>query len=271
MAALNNKLIPKPSLRREMVRIVADDILESNSSPNRKLCREVASNIAAQYPDSFQDKVCGQLLSNGYESLTGQLINRCENLRRLHTKKLKNFGEIEDADSSTTAVSCKRKIVDSYGCVNWSPEFPEGETFETLIQKKNIMKQLDPNDYLLIKKQIGETYCLQRVEINGGAKIECLLEGWPQLFTEVGLHYHFQLLTAINLEEKLAKSLETRGSDYWKFFGSVQNKKMTTFIRSVDERRDEINRAISFVEAVAIYFDEEISKFILTSEVSVIY
>lgn len=138
MTALKKNCIPEPSLRRHMIRIVADDILEITSSPDRKFCREVAKSIAATYPDSFMDKVCGQILSNGFESLTSQLINRCENQRRNSCKKYKNYQEkdIESPDVVDSPIPPKKRITDSYGCVSWNPEFPVEESKESLLKKK---------------------------------------------------------------------------------------------------------------------------------------
>lgn len=133
-----------------------------------------------------------------------------------------------------------------------------------------MMKFLDPSDFIFLKKQIKETFSLQRYEINGGTVISLLLKDWPNLFTEVGFNYHFQLLTAINLEEKLASSLDARSSDYWKFLKSQQNKKVVAKIMAIEAKKEhsEFNESIGLLQAMATYFGEDISKFLLTSEVS---
>ena len=270
MDALKKRSIPKPSLRREMVRIVVEDIFESTSTPNRKICREVARKIAETHPESFVDKLNGQVLSNGYESLTNQLTNRCENVRRNSMKRSKSLPE-SDNDSPSKNFPCKIKIVDSYGCVNWNPILEED--IELLAKKKNILKQTDMNDLHSLKLQIKETYSLQRFEINQGSKISDLLEDWPILFSDIGIHLHFQLLTSINLEEKLASSLQARSLDYWNFFKMSQNKKLKTLIRTIEAKKEDIkfNEVIALLQAVATYFDEDISDFILTSEVSEVF
>lgn len=253
-----------------MIRIVAEDILESTSSPDRKLCREVAKNIATTYPDSFKDNVCGQILSNGFESLTSQLKYRCENEKRNVNKKYQEYQEKNTQSSDFVNIKSKKRIIDSYGCVNWSPEFPQDETTESLLKKKDFMKFSDPSDYILLKKQIEETYCLQRYEINRGSGIKQLLKDWPNLFTEVGLKHHFQLLTAINVEEKLASSIDAKISDYWKFFRCQKKKEFVSKIMAIEAKKEnpEFNEYIGLLQAMAAYFGEDISKFILTSEVS---
>lgn len=57
MLALREKKRPKPKERREMVRIVIDNVLaKGRGRPGRRKLREFAKEIVQQYPCSFQDR-----------------------------------------------------------------------------------------------------------------------------------------------------------------------------------------------------------------------
>lgn len=74
---------PKPVERRQMVRILADEMRRYEANPTRSQCFTVVRNIIRQYPKSFADMTPdGSLLGGGYTSLLIQVKNRIENLNR---------------------------------------------------------------------------------------------------------------------------------------------------------------------------------------------
>nr|XP_061795565.1 uncharacterized protein LOC133587116 [Nerophis lumbriciformis] len=74
---------PTPVERRQMIRVLADEIRRFDSNPTRSQCKTVVQNIIRQYPKRFADMNSdGSLLCGGYTSLLIQLKNRIENLNR---------------------------------------------------------------------------------------------------------------------------------------------------------------------------------------------
>lgn len=264
--ALKKKKVPKASLRLEMIRIVSDDILETTSSPNRKFCRQVAEQIFNVYPESFTDQIGGKVLSNGYESLTSQLTNRCENRRRNQQNQVIERIAVDEPPSTAAPAQKRKKITDSYGCVSWNPDFPDEENFESLTKKKEELKELNSADFDKINELMTSTFSLQRQEINGGSGISYLLQEWPKLFLEGSLLQHFQILTAIDLTEKLEDTIEKRNKDYLNFFTFGKNKKLQKFLKEVKIKKD-VNESMALLQAISMYFEEDLSRYILTSEV----
>ncbi|XP_016117196.1 uncharacterized protein [Sinocyclocheilus grahami] len=75
---------PSCSERRQLVRIVASEILEVSKCPTKKHVSEIARTIIIAYPKSFRDEINSQIVGSGYDSLL-KLVCRIDNL------KSKNF------------------------------------------------------------------------------------------------------------------------------------------------------------------------------------
>ena len=74
---------PKPAERRQMVRVLADEMRRYEANPTRTQCLTVVRNIIGQYPKNFADMTPdGSLLGGGYTSLLIQVKNRIENVNR---------------------------------------------------------------------------------------------------------------------------------------------------------------------------------------------
>ena len=69
---------PPSSSRRQMVKIIVDDVLQKTSRPKRKNMDTLAHNVVAKYPKSFQDNVSGVVIGSGHSSLTNQLCNKVD-------------------------------------------------------------------------------------------------------------------------------------------------------------------------------------------------
>ena len=83
---LKRKERPLPSKRRQMVRIIADEILCQCNKPGRKSLSLIASKIVNKYPDSFQDNLGNNKIGHGYDSLLAQLETRITLIGQNHTK-----------------------------------------------------------------------------------------------------------------------------------------------------------------------------------------
>lgn len=69
MTYLHNGLQPIPSARREMVRILVDDICKISQKPGKKALATIAHKIVKKYPKYFLDEIEGTLFGFGYDSL----------------------------------------------------------------------------------------------------------------------------------------------------------------------------------------------------------
>ena len=69
---------PTPKARREMVRVIMDDVVKQDPRPGKKALECITRRIVAKYPSSFKDVLEGSLVGSGHESLCRQLINRAE-------------------------------------------------------------------------------------------------------------------------------------------------------------------------------------------------
>lgn len=81
MQKLENNITLTPSERRELVRVLADQILFYSTNPSKKLVRLVAQDCIAKYA-VLEDTIENLKIGNGYESLAYQIYTRLENVRR---------------------------------------------------------------------------------------------------------------------------------------------------------------------------------------------
>lgn len=88
--ALDAEERPDPRLRREMVRIIVDDLNKPGLKlPRTKELGRIAQAIVNKYPKSFADNIGGMVVGSGYESLLKQLVNKVDNATRPNPNKRK--------------------------------------------------------------------------------------------------------------------------------------------------------------------------------------
>ncbi|KAA0701610.1 hypothetical protein E1301_Tti022476 [Triplophysa tibetana] len=73
MEKLQNGERPSCSEKRQLVRIVASEILEVSKCPAKKHVSEIARQMVIAYPKSFRDEINSQVVGSGYDSLLKQL------------------------------------------------------------------------------------------------------------------------------------------------------------------------------------------------------
>lgn len=218
MLALSEKKRPKPKERRELVRIVIDDLLgKQHGRPGRAKLREIAKQIVQQYPCSFQDRDLSgtNAIGSGYDSLFVQLENRVENVRRpLTTSSAKRPAEDEEA------LRKKSTHADRYGCVMWQPAV-EG-TAELQSKQEELKTAFKTNDLpeSSIRKMMAETYSIQRAAINQGSTVDTILKEWPFLFEAVHFFDHTCTLLGFPVQTKLAEELSRKGKNIKDFLES---------------------------------------------------
>ncbi|GAA6100325.1 uncharacterized protein LOC117824412, partial [Tachysurus ichikawai] len=132
--AISTEKRPKPAERRQMVRVLVDEMRKFDLSPTRAQCLTICQRIVREYPNTFGDKFPnGSLIGGGYTSLLLQVKARVENLNRessfvCHRAK-PNSG-------------CKRGPTDTYGCVRFEPQPPPEETAETIESKRQRLQDI---------------------------------------------------------------------------------------------------------------------------------
>ncbi|KAF4097387.1 hypothetical protein G5714_021395 [Onychostoma macrolepis] len=215
---------PTAKDRREMIRIVVDEMRLTELNPSKSQCLIVAKKIVKQYSQSFADVlVDGTRIGTGYGSLLTQLKTRVEHVnrgcllsRRMTQKKTSNSSGEDIAPGPA----------DQYGCVRWQPECPQEESEESLQEKQKEMKDLYSTEGPAgverghLSQLMKATYYLQRKSINAcpSPSIADLKNDWPYLFTPKELYNHFKSLTNITILEKLEKSMEEKGKMILQFF-----------------------------------------------------
>ncbi|XP_073724406.1 uncharacterized protein [Misgurnus anguillicaudatus] len=214
---------PTAKDRREMVRIIINEMRLTELNPSKSQCLTVAKMIVKQHPESFADVMRdGTVIGSGYGSLLSQLKTRVEHVnrgsvlsRRRMLKRVPN-----------SAADMPRGPVDQYGCVRWQLDGPQGETEESLKEKQSEMKDLyrvegpAGADRGYLSKLMETTYFLQRKTINASPppSIAELKNEWPYLFTPKELYSHFKLLTDIVVLDKMEEAMEKKGKLILQFF-----------------------------------------------------
>ncbi|XP_028813816.1 uncharacterized protein LOC114766784 [Denticeps clupeoides] len=207
---------PTAKDRREMVRIVIDEMRLTELNPSKLQCLTVAKKIVKQYPQSFADVLQdGTKIGSGYGSLLTQLKTRVEHVNRGCTlsrrRKLKK--------TSKTSEDIAPGPADQYGCVRWQPECPVGETEESLKEKQQEMKDLYSTEGPAgverghLSQLMKATYYLQRKSINSypPPSIADLKREWPYLFMPKEMYMHFESLTNITSFWRNLRSLWKKG------------------------------------------------------------
>uniref|UniRef100_A0A8C6MD43 Zgc:113210 n=1 Tax=Nothobranchius furzeri TaxID=105023 RepID=A0A8C6MD43_NOTFU len=142
--AITSGVRAHPEDRRSMVRIVVEAMQVHCKIPKRSACEEIAKIIVNTHPQTFADFTDkGERLGSGHYSLLRSIKCRVEHVNRDNVthrlrrpKRTRNEEDCSPERDDTSKVV--RRLVDSYGCINWHPvQLPEGETQTSLEEKKN--------------------------------------------------------------------------------------------------------------------------------------
>ncbi|XP_076585369.1 uncharacterized protein LOC143333240 [Chaetodon auriga] len=230
MQCLERGKRPVPSLRREMVRIVAAEMMKACPSPTKHASTEIAKKLVGRYPLSLKDVIEGEVVGTGYHSLLKQLQARIDNKKRIATPRIQKRKPVSDtSDTDEVPAVVKASVQDTYGCVKWAVRFmPVTETLETQEEKKEKLKILweqgafSPEE---VKQLMQCTYYSQRKAINSGTALQTLRLEWPFLFHEIGISAHYQELTGLPLTETFLRSVEKKGKQLLDFMATICAKK----------------------------------------------
>ncbi|KAK6466265.1 hypothetical protein HHUSO_G36549 [Huso huso] len=164
---------PSPKQRREMIRLIINEVTGVCKRPSKKHLTDIARRIVAEYPKSLQDVIEGHIVGSGYDSLVKQLQSRADNVKRTQFSTPKRQFQ-HSSGSDTEEVPAKERALpqDTYGCINWDPEhLPITETLASQKQQQEEMKTMfrERNwDTQIITKKMMATYYTQRKDIIRG-------------------------------------------------------------------------------------------------------
>lgn len=69
-SAISNSKRPAPGKRRQMIRILVDEIKKHDPNPTHNECLHICQNIVKSYPSSFADMTPGGvIIGGGFASL----------------------------------------------------------------------------------------------------------------------------------------------------------------------------------------------------------
>ncbi|XP_060786670.1 uncharacterized protein LOC132892416 [Neoarius graeffei] len=253
MLALREKKRPKPKERREMIRIVIDDVLaKERGRPGRGKLREIAKKIVQQYPSSFQDREMNgtTVIGTGYDSVFIQLENRLENISRPCTFNSRPAAERGDE------IRKKSSHSDRYGCVEWQPAVentPELESKKDNLKNDFKTRQLEES---VVRKLMTDTYSIQRTAINNGSTVKTLMEEWPFLFEAACMFDHTHTLLGLEVQTKLAEEVSRKG------------KGIKDFLQSRGIKMAPSNNLVQLISGIAKFFREKPEQLFHPSEES---
>nr|XP_054599285.1 uncharacterized protein LOC129163948 [Nothobranchius furzeri] len=286
--AITSGVRAHPEDRRSMVRIVVEAMQVHCKIPKRSACEEIAKIIVNTHPQTFADFTDkGERLGSGHYSLLRSIKCRVEHVNRDNVthrlrrpKRTRNEEDCSPERDDTSKVV--RRLVDSYGCINWHPvQLPEGETQTSLEEKKNrllaifssqgpeAVERPEVEDLMLL------TYISQRQLINScpSVSIAEIQEQWPFLFTRKCLSSHFERLTGIEICERLSQALITKGRRILNYFSSQKlkwNLGIRNFIQEIEDgvlTNNKVGTA-AILLMMKYYNENEDSLFLLADEIS---
>ncbi|GBM70482.1 hypothetical protein AVEN_41617-1 [Araneus ventricosus] len=154
---------PTPAERRQIVRIVVAELLETVPAPRKSQLEPIAKEIVGKYPRPFSDYTGDFVIGGGHSSLLCQLIARVENCRRVSSTQLKR--SLSTGQKGPEKVSATAK----YGCTDYQPNFPEGESPETQIVKRATLVEewkMETRNASVVDSLMDNAYPLQRLDVN---------------------------------------------------------------------------------------------------------
>uniref|UniRef100_A0A087YA28 Zinc finger protein 568-like n=1 Tax=Poecilia formosa TaxID=48698 RepID=A0A087YA28_POEFO len=257
---------PPPDKRRQMIRILADEMQKYEANPTRSQCLTVCQKITRQYPDSFADMTpSGKLIAGGYSSLLSQLKTRIENINRCGT-----FRSYRSSGPCGIA-GVKRGPTDMYGCTRFQPELPPEETDDTVEEKRQRLQStfnkygINGHDRPEVTDLMETTYSLQRQHINRipAPSITDLQINWPFLFTQRGIFSHFELLTDVPLLHVLELSIEECGNAVVEYF---RTKVKASSVQTILAQKATGDLTFLVIQLLMAHFNESPDSLMLTTD-----
>lgn len=269
-SAIANGKRPSPVDRRQMVRVVVDEMRRFEANPTRAQCLTIVEAIIKRHHKSFADTLDDghTMIGGGYSSLLSQIKIRVEHVNRNNT--LARHRAVKDA----TGVKAKAAPADTYGCTRWQPELPPEETNESLEEMRQTLTAIFSREGLSgavrgeVQKLMEATYYLQRKMINGipAPPLEQLRLQWPYLFTARNMCAHFEMLTDIPIIQKMETAFQEHGKVISEFF---RNKPTNDYVKAVLSSNDGSVTAPYIIELLMAHFKEPMDALFIIIDASI--
>lgn len=264
---IQNGKRPTPADRRQMIRVLVDDMRKIEENPSRAQCLLIARDIARQYPQSFMDTMDDgrTTVGAGYESLLCQIKTRIEHLNRNNTLARRRTSK--DANGTKP-----RGPADTYGCTQWQPELPPKETEASLENKRQKLMELFSREgssgmeRAEVLKLMETTYYLQRQMINANPApaLEDVKQQWPYLFFPRSMCTHFEVLTDVPIVRKIEAFLEEHGRNIMEFF---KQNPTNDDVKAVLFRTDCSVTVSNILQVLMAHFKEPLDALIIQTDV----
>ncbi|XP_072232025.1 uncharacterized protein [Leuresthes tenuis] len=242
---------PSAAERRQMVRVLVDEMRKYELKPKRSWYLNVCRDIVCRYPQSFADlHHDGQLLGDGCASLVNQVRNRIDSLNRNGRFSSPAHGLKRAANSFTSGVP------------------PEDAAVE---QKRRRMEEIYRQEGsggahgAEVEQLMEATFGLQRRRINAAPSVAELRAQWPYLFTPRGLYAHFARLTEVDVLRALELSMEECGRTIASFFIS---RPTNAGVRAVLPRLSHQELPLSVIQLLMAHFSEDLQGLVLSARAS---
>jgi hypothetical protein len=281
---------PEPHDRRDLIKIIVDQMCRHCDNPNKRHCEMIAFKLVQLGPKSFQDRdiITNEVIGTGYESVWCQLKSRVENKNRSgvkgHEKSLwRRRTSTANDEGKGSREPGKRKLVDGLGCVNWAPEVPDGvEDKAQSDAKADLQKMFEMGPEMWVNDSIDKlmalSYAKQRVFLNDKPIITSITREWPFLFCPRWALQHFKELVGVDLMAVLGQEMTTKGARIVKYFESVgkaARKEVKQVLRELGDDtsgsvRVDVRNAAMLLLLMA-HFEEREDTLFLKAEASYFY
>ena len=231
IAAVENGTVPSAVDLKELVSHTMSDVFSYTRRAPRSSLQAIASKIVDRQPKSFADYINGVIVGDGVSSLMLMLESKKENLNR----------------RQPNTEPKRKKPSESYGCQNWSPTLPDGETLEKMERHRaelcTLYDQYENSacyDSSTVDRLMLATYCYQRYHVNCGMTVAEVLTKWPFLGRPDYFLRHCKYLTGMDVEAKLRAELPSKVALIYQFLSesnSTLTKHAVECIRSAEKPR----------------------------------
>lgn len=179
------------SMRRLLVRIVANDIHRTCGRPGRSNLRLVAQKVVNKYPCLIEKLENNEVIGSGYGALFSNLEYRFDNLNRSSSPGLKS--------SELMSVNSKIRKRDSYGCVNYVPSLNQSDLRSQNAILSQLVEIYEPDISVTnaVKQEMRDTYGSQRHLILSSKCIQEIRLRIPFLFEVPCFYDHVENLMGI--------------------------------------------------------------------------
>lgn len=263
---------PVKKIRREMVRVLVRQVRNKVPHANRKIFKQVASDLKVRYPRAFKNELAKGKL--GKHTMQKRMADCFDNQHR--------------APKKTRAESEAPNIKPAYGCKRYRVvALPDDETAETQEEHRlrlhSIFETIRPQAWPLdeIEEKMALTFGTQRKDINKQINViqnptqeenvddtTSLQLIWPFLYRYEGMRGHFNTLVGIDYEENINYFKSNECDSFLKYLASKEKelKRMRKRMRQSDDRNS--IKLMTCILMVAKYFKEDIEYIIKVVDVS---